>query len=457
MAAAVCYSLSRMPLQVTDGLVPMLDAQNTPSVGAAIRQSASATAYLRPLRAAQIQALFELSNGRYFLAYRGFHAALVVWVLALFVLVLDVGTLHRLSGFLFGLTVATGLHTFRGMVWEAYPVNHTIEVAGWCLLALVLARAPHRFWSDLAAALTLLVAAFTVESGVLVWVVVVAAWLTGARGVSWRGVALATVVLAGYLVARFALLDTGSPGLSERASGFGLQQLGPDELMRRFGARPYIFYAYNVVSSLLTVLFSEPRSGIWTVPAELLQGRVAAGTALNVVSSGFTTALIGWFVLTRLPAWAHRQFDGDDQVVLVGLALVAANAVVGYGYTKDEIMGPAGVFYALAACVAATALIERIGRLGLGSTQRVLAIVGAVVLMSSIWALRAAGLHYQMHVMAFANRNEWVYVDQWLERQGAAPKTEAGRALVRGLREDALERFTVNPYLLSPRLEQWFR
>jgi hypothetical protein len=343
------------------------------------------------------------------------------------------------------------------MVWEAYPVNHTIEVAGWCLLTLVLARAPHRFWSDAAAALALLVAAFTVESGVLVWVVVVAAWLTGARGVSRRGVMMTTLVLVGYLVARFALLGTGSPGIAERASGFGLQQLGPDELMRRFGTRPYVFYGYNVASSLLTLLFSEPRSGIWTVLAEYSQGRVAAGTALNVVSSVLTTTLLGWFVTSRLQAWRQRQFDRDDQIVLVSLALVAANAVIGFGYTKDEIMGPAGVFYAMAACVAATALIHTIEHIGPVDTRRAIVVAGLVALTSSIWLLRAAGLHYQMHVMASSNRNEWVYVDDWLERQNAAPKNDAGRALVRGLREDALERFTVNPYLLSPRLEQWFR
>ena len=71
--------------------------------------------------------------------------------------------------------------------------------------------------------------------------------------------------------------------------------------------------------------------------------------------------------------------------------------------------------------------------------------------------MRTAGLHYQMHLMAFYDRNEWVYVDDWLASQKSTPTTSEGQALVKQLREDAIDRTTIDPYLLSPRLEQWFR
>src|SRR4029077_14288325 len=121
----------------------------------------------------------------------------------------------------------------------------------------------------------------------------------------------------GYLALRFGYLRTGVPALSERSSGFGLRQVGPDELQRRFGAWPYGFYAYNVLSSILTVLFSEPRAGIWTIPAEFMRGRIAGGTLINVASSAMTTALVGWFVATRWRAWWTRTFDRDDQIAIV--------------------------------------------------------------------------------------------------------------------------------------------
>jgi hypothetical protein len=212
-----------------------------------------------------------------------------------------------------------------------------------------------------------------------------------------------------------------------------------------------------VASSILTVLFSEPRAGIWTIPAEFAQGRVAAGTIINVVSSTVTTLLIGWFVASRGRMWRYRRFERDDQIVAVALAVIAANAVISYGYTKDEIMGPAGVFYSLAAFVAVVAVLRRAGELVRVRQAQVVALGLALAVTSSGWVVRSVGLHYQMHLMTFYDRNEWVYVDDWLRNQRSAPTTEAGRELVRKLREDALEHATVNPYLLSPRLEQWFR
>ena len=63
MAATVCYSVLRIPLQVTDSLIPMLDAQRMHSVTGAFTSGATDAGYFRPLRAAQIQAVFELANG----------------------------------------------------------------------------------------------------------------------------------------------------------------------------------------------------------------------------------------------------------------------------------------------------------------------------------------------------------------------------------------------------------
>jgi hypothetical protein len=487
MAATVCYSVLRIPLQVTDSLIPMLDAQRMSSVIGAFSNGATAAGYFRPLRAAQIQVLFELSNGHYYFAYKGFQAATVAVVFGLFVALLGVDSRPRVAALLFSLTVLMGLHTFRGTVWEAYPVNHSLEVVAFCLVALLLARSKGGDRVDAAAAATFLAAAFTVESGLLVWVVIVAAWLTGARGISRRGMVVVTALLAGYLAMRLGYLRTGLPALSERSSGFGLTQLDPPELQRRFGAWPYGFYAYNVLSSMFTVLFSEPRAGVWTAAAELSRGRIAAGTVINIVSSTVTTAIIGWFVATRgarpagattagdggaarttgyRGAWRDRALERDDQIVFVSLAVIVANAVISYGYTKDEIMGPAGVFYALAAFAAVAALLSRpavaVGwvppsAVATRSGPAVGALAIILAITASGWVVRTAGLHYQMNLMTFYDRNEWVYVDEWLARQKSAPDTEAGKRLVRQLREDALEHATINPYLLSPRLDQWFR
>ena len=455
MAATVCYSVFRIPIQMTDSLIPLLDAQRTPSIVAAFANGATNAGYFRPLRAAQIQAVYQVANGHYFGAFKTYQAAFVVIVFALFMTALEIDSRERLAALLFALTVLMGLHTFRGTVWEAYPVNHSLEVVAFCLLALVLARSKGGTWTDVAAALTFVAAAFTVESGLLVWVVMVAAWVAGARGISRRGVLIVTGLLVGYLAMRFAYLHTGVPALSERNSGFGLRQLGPDELQQRFGVHPYVFYTYNVISSLLTVLLSEPRAGIWTIPVEYMRGRIAAGTVINVVSSAITTTVVVWFVTTRVDGWRRRHFDRDDQLLFVSLAVLAANAVISYSYTKDEIMGPGGVFYAIAAFVAVAHVLRSADPSG--PRNAAVALTMALFVAASGWVVRTAGLHYQMHLMAFYDRNEWVYVDDWLVSQKSTPATTEGKALVQQLRANAIERRTIDPYLLSPRLDQWFR
>jgi len=99
----------------------------------------------------------------------------------------------------------------------------------------------------------------------------------------------------------------------------------------------------------------------------------------------------------------------------------------------------------------------RSGEGGSGPRFQLAALSLVLTITASGWVVRTAGLHYQMNLMTFYDRNEWVFVDDWLVKQQSSPTTGGGKALVRQLREDALEHTTVNPYLLSPRLDQWFR
>lgn len=456
MCAAVCVSLLRIPVQTTDSIVPLLQAQETPGVFAAVEGSMASTAYLRPLRIGQIQVLYELArdSGRYFLVFRGFHAALVVAAFILFMAALRVRTREDFFVATFALTVMTGLHTFLGTVWEAYPINHFLEIAVFCLLALVLAQSKGGWWSDVAAALVFIVASLTLESGLLVWVVLVAARIVGLRGVSPIGIAAVTLLLLGYMYLRFESLGTGAPALTERASGFWTERLSTEELVRRFGERPSVFYAYNVLSSWLSVLLSEPRAGTFAIPRQLsLTGELLPGTLLNVFSSVVTTVFMVAVVARRWREWLAGRFMKGDQLLLVMLAVLAGNGAISYGYTKDETMSTAGVFYALAASAAVREAVA-----WASARRRAMRIAVAVLLFAvgSAWALRTIGLHYQMRSIAYAATNEWVSVDRWLDEQGASPTTPEARRLVELLRNDAIDRPATPAYFLPSWGERWF-
>jgi hypothetical protein len=77
-AASIAYDLMRMPVQVFDALEEILAAQRSPSAVTSFVSAAYNAAYLRPLRIAQIKLIFDAANGHYWLAYRGFHAALMI-------------------------------------------------------------------------------------------------------------------------------------------------------------------------------------------------------------------------------------------------------------------------------------------------------------------------------------------------------------------------------------------
>ena len=159
--------------------------------------------YLRPLRLAQVKVLFDLAQGHYWLVYRGSHVLLLAAALFLFVRVLDVRTWRDGAAGAFALTVFTGIHTFRGIVREGFPVNHFLVIVVYSLLALNLARSKGGRWVDLTAVMVFVAASLTLESGLLVWVVVATAWACGMRGISSRGVIAVTGCLAAYCCMRF--------------------------------------------------------------------------------------------------------------------------------------------------------------------------------------------------------------------------------------------------------------
>jgi hypothetical protein len=460
LAAAIAYDLWRMPVQVSDALTEILDAQASPSIATSFANAIGTTSYLRPLRIAQIKALFDLAQGRsYRLVYRGFHAVLIVLLIWLFVRALPLESPLDAAAAAVALTVLTGLHTFLGFLREAFPINHFLEIAVLVLVALNLTlsngglpRAGSRGWLiDLLAGVTFAFAALTLESGVLIWVVIAAAWIVGLRGVSARGLALVTALLAGYLVLRFWYLDTGLPSLTERTSGFLLERLEPSEIQERFGDRRVVFYAYNVAASLLSVLFSEPRDGLFAATRAWRGGDVHPQVYLTVLSSLAMTVTMIWAGIR----WLRRRstLDRSGRLAIVAAAIIAANAALSFAYTKDDIIAVAGVFYAIAAYAAVRAALEYAQAGGFG---RGLVVSLAVLALAWAWAMRSSGVHHITNEHAFRTRNDWAELPLRWQQEGRWPKDAQPLALVEQLRNEALEAEVPNPQVVPEWRSQWY-
>ena len=261
--------------------------------------------------------------------------------------------------------------------------------------------------------------------------------------------------MAGYLYLRFVYLGTGTPELDDRAMGFGFGRLDRDDVVARFSDAPHILYMYNVVSSGLSVLLSEPRGGTWDMTRRWMAGDVTPSVIVSFVSALIATGLLIWFTGVRFRLWLARTFEHADQLVLVCLAVTVANAAICYAYTKDEIMSTAGVFYALAVFAAARTALARFAA-GPRNIFASLAVSGLLLVASATWAIRATGLHYHMYYAGYYLRNEWATVEVWLRDQRVEPTTEEGTRLVETLRSSAVEMPALNPYFLPRWAERWF-
>jgi hypothetical protein len=452
LASSVSYGLLRMPLQVHDSLDEIIAAQQSPGVWASFTSTIGETTYFRPLRVAETKLLFDLSGGRYFAAYKTFHIALLVAAFALFVGALRIETGVDLAAALFALTVFTGLHTSLGLVKEGYPVNHFLQVVVLVLVAVRLSKARGSTWIDAAAIVTLIAACLTLETGVLVWVAFAASRLSGRRGVSGPALVAMTGLLVAYGLVRFVWLAPHVQGMAN-ASGYVFERLEGSQIRERFGAGLSRFNVYNVLASMATVLFSEPRSGVFVFFRAWSLGDVPPRMWINVVSSTITTAFIAMAMLSRARSLGspdrlrgagggRSAMTGTADFVVFG-AVLAASAIASYAYAKDEIMSVAGVFYALAAFWAVRDLMTR----GLRAAPA-LVIALALLVAGSAWAVRTIGVNHVLRAQAFAFHNDWAWIPDDMERRGTWPADPSTRKVVIDLRDQSIAMPIVNPWFV---------
>ncbi len=459
MALGVGGSVYQIPIQVDDALEVIEGVAARPSVAAAFADGLNASrTSLRPLKQVRTALLLdagEALGGRYHLAFRGYHALVAALLIGIFAYLARVETWIDLAALAFGLTVLTGMHTFSGLLREAYPVNHFLLIALYGLTLFAIARTRGGWLSDVAAVLLLVAASLTLESGVLLWPIAIAGYVSGLRGISRPALYVMTAAIVGYVLFRVSYLHIQSIQLGARATGFGADVITGAEQMARFGDTPALLYAYNVAMAALSVLLSQPIAGHWTVLDAWRRDDLSPVFALEMGSSLAVTILIAWYMLQRRAADGANVMDGRgrawrEPVSLVFLTLLAANAMVSYAYAKAEIVSLAGVFYALVACVAMRALLRR-------PRQRGAAVAMALVLavMTSAWAVRAAGLHFKLRHAAFNARGEWAAVLP-PGRRDAWPRDPRVRALVARLKEEAVLNRALAPTTLSRTYQAWW-
>ena len=426
--------LLRIPVQLSDSFTEFTTVYKA-TLWDVVRAEFHGGPYMRPLRRGLIKLVYDLSQGQFQPWFRGFQVAQLLALLCLTVGALRVRTAAALAVVPLALAMVLGSHTFAGAILEGLPINHFLTILVCCALTVNLLRAEPSLLNDALAVVVMVVAMLTIESGLLVAVLVVLGRIVGMRGVSRPAVAAVVACAVAYMVGRFVFLSGTTPGLDERSAGFGFHVLSTGELMARFGANPLPFYLYNMLSAVSCVLFAEPRGGVWSFVQGVLGGHVEPWRLVNVASSTATTGLIAWFAWTRFHTWRRQGLTAAGQLVVVWAGLVLANAVFAFAYEKDAILGPAGFLQALAAAAVLIDISE--GNGGFGAAWRVP--VALLAVASVGWTIRLVGVHYSLQVRNLSVRTEWAYYDDWERKQQfATPWTPEQQAIRLSLMRQAI-------------------
>ncbi len=450
VAATIAYLVFHVPFQVGDNLVPLLQLE-ADSAWHLFSSSLASAGFMRPMTLVTSKLVFETGRffgGHYFLVYRLVHSVVVILLLTSMVKLLRVNSLLTFVLAMLAVGTLIGFYPFHEAVHET-ELNIKLIMATTCMMSVVVAASPRRWWSDAAVIALAVYAMFANELGLLVWVALVAAYLAGFRGVSVRALGIVTAVLGLYFYLRFVRFDVGAPGLTERSSGYGFSMRDPPELIAMFGAHPLPFYAYNVAASALTVLASEPRGGVFVFVRDLLTGRPTIGMCINVISSSLTTIVMVWYAVRRCGAWITGELTHDDRLFVVAAAVIAANAVISFPYAKDVTMSPAAAFYPLAMFAALRWLVEEFAnrRAPLWGAVLVYALVAAI---SVGWTIRAFSLYVDMRRAAYKAQSDWVTVYRVLDEQHVDLPTASQQQLVAQLRAQMLG-MTVPKVYLDPK------
>jgi hypothetical protein len=454
ITAPIADGVFQIPVQVSDSLEAISIAVKYPSSSKLLADSIrfSPTTF-RPLRYLQSRWLLRAADVLHVsdtTMFRTVHVALLLTIVVLFVVASQVRDWIDLAAFSVAFPVLIGIHTFITMLLEAFPVNHFAEVGACALAVLVALQRPARWFTPIVVCILMILALSVIESGAMVWVVIACCAAAGMRGATRPTVVAATLLFAAYLLLRHSL-GISSPGIGGHGSGFGDTFYSPEELERRFGTHPLGFMLYNVTGGLASLLFAEPRQGVYSLLMAWRARQIHPVVVINVFSSLLTTVLIAWYAWRCARAGRSRWTD-RDRMFVAACGAFTINAAFNAAYMKDEIMSVGGLLYAIAAFVALRGLFASLPDRRLVVSMCVVLIVTAT---TGLWAFRAVGVHYQLRYDAFKIRNDWIEVlrpdkrDDW-------PRDPAELAVTERLRTEAIDRRTASPSFMPRWAERYW-
>ena len=299
------------------------------------------------------------------------------------------------------MAVLVGSPGFRDNI--ELPLAYTAVGMPLALAAWVLVNREWRFWHPVAIVLFAIVAIGFKEQGLVIVPVVGVAWLMRAPSARTGLVVTLVALTVAYVTARLAW--HGPLPLFEQSMGLGFSTLEPSEAAARYGGFPYWLYAYNGLSTMANVLFSEPTRGLFFISRDIAYLRVQPWEVVQLVSSGLMTACIAWWGIQRVRDEARSGWTVESRTFAALVVSLAACGVLSFDYSRDRLGGMALVFYAVSAYYATCALCHAMGAV---ARARAVLVGVALMLLAVTWQVRAVGTVEYVRRTAWRNQIEWL-------------------------------------------------
>ena len=349
----------------------------------------------RPLNRVGIDLLYGVV-GANLIVFKALTVILFAGVLWCFVALFRVATRYQALAACLALSCFVGLHTSTVM-FGFFPVSfHSVALLGLLATAVLCMRA-HRSWYPAYFFAVCLVIPFVIESGLLLLPMMVSLWWAGAPGVQRRDVAWGVGGVALYLTVRMTLSRAGAdvPWIYTE-SGFGFGQIDPEGFSDTFGRMPYLFWLYNVMANLMTVLFSEPRGGTFEFIRSMIAGDTPPWRWIHLATSLATTTSAAVVMLTR------QRIEGRQrQLLVLGCTLLLSSSLLGFLYARDRVGLVTGAGYAVLVFLMASSLVES------GRYRRVGSVALVVALLFG-WTWRSAESMLVVRDSAFESYSDWI-------------------------------------------------
>jgi hypothetical protein len=299
------------------------------------------------------------------------------------------------------LAVLIGSPGFRDNL-EMGTFDTIVGIAIAMMVWVLLNRVQRPWHAPLVVACTLIAVGFK-EQGLVLVPLVIAAWWTRAPGAS-RGMAL-TLGVFGVAYVAFRLIWRTSWLPFEQDVGLGFTEFSIQEAAARFGAFPYWVYLYSSASTIASLLFAEPRRGVFRIVQSWMNGEVQPWQIVQVGSSVALTVVIAWWGIRSLKVRTKGEWSRDSRVFVCTVLVVLAAGALSFNYSRERLAGFATLFYAMAAFSAVRAAAART----LIATRTGFVVGGlSLALLAAAWHIRAVGTLEWARGQSWGNHQEWL-------------------------------------------------